>query len=95
MYRLIAFPSFKENYIHYALKKGLKKKIDKALRFLEIDPQYPSLQSHKVESARFGHRWASWVTGDLRIIWDYDQDQLRVLNILGLGSHSGKKRVYK
>ncbi|MDF2379350.1 MAG: type II toxin-antitoxin system mRNA interferase toxin, RelE/StbE family [Candidatus Gracilibacteria bacterium] len=74
---------------------ALEKKIDKCLMFLAQDPSYPSLQSHKVESQLYGEKWASRVSGDLRIIWDYDQENIPVLNILDLGSHSGKKKIYK
>lgn len=74
--------------------RQLKQKIVKALKQLAVDPQHQSLKAHKVGTRRFGERWTIWVTGDLRIIWDYSQDKGKIL-ILGLGGHSGRKKVYR
>lgn len=79
------------------LKKNprLKTKIVKILKDLAKDPKTPSLKSHKVDTRKFGKRWASKVTGNLRIIWDYDKNQQLTILILSLGSHTGKHKVYK
>ena len=79
------------------LKTNLKlaKRVDKVLQLLEIDPKNPSLHSHQVNAKNFGRAWSSSVTGDIRIIWNYDQQSKLVILILTLGSHSGGDKVYK
>ena len=72
----------------------LKKKIVKALKLLALDPKNPSLKSHKVATKKFGERWASSVTVDLRVIWDYDRKKKLTILVLSLGGHSGKRKVY-
>lgn len=62
---------------------------------METDPKAPSLKSHMVNSSRHGKRWSSRVTGDLRIIWDFNKDKINILDILDLGGHSGKNKVYR
>ena len=74
--------------------RQLKKKIVSALKQLAVDPKHPALKCHKVATVRFGERWAARATGDRRIIWDYSQEKGKIL-VLGLGGHSGKKKVYR
>jgi mRNA-degrading endonuclease YafQ of YafQ-DinJ toxin-antitoxin module len=73
----------------------LKKRIIKALEQLRQNPRYPSLKSHKVETRQYGTRWSSSVTGDIRIIWDFDEHQNLSILVLDVGGHSGKHKVYK
>jgi len=73
----------------------LAKKVDKLLQLLEIDPKSPSLYSHQVNAKNFGRAWSSSVTGDIRIIWNYDQRNKLVILILTFGSHSGHSKAYK
>ena len=75
--------------------KTLNKRIKVTLQKLALNPAHPSLQSHKVNTRNYGIRWSSWVTGDLRIIWDYDGEQRLVLIVLDIGTHSGADKVYK
>jgi len=35
-----------------------------------------------VGTKKFGEKWASWATGDLRIIWDYDENNHLTILIL-------------
>ena len=96
MYSFLFTDTFNESYgkiIEGDKKKG--KRTQKALNFLQQDPFYPSLKSHKVATRNFGECWSSWITGDLRIIWDFDQEQrLRIL-LLAITEHSGTHREYK
>ena len=95
MFKLKALPYFRDKYLDFTKNNiNLKKRIDKTLGFLGNNPLSLSLRSHRVESKNFGRKWSSWVTGDIRIIWDYSENEIRVLNILDLGSHSGKDKVY-
>lgn len=74
--------------------KELKKRIKKALRLLQEDPFYPSLRTHRVNSRLYGERFSSWVSGDIRVIWDYDEKDTIVIILLDVGSHTGKHKVY-
>ena len=74
---------------------ALKKRIIKTLDQLRQNPRYSSLKSHKVETRHYGVRWSSSVTGDIRIIWDFDEHQNLSILILDVGGHSGKHKVYK
>ena len=73
----------------------LNKRIKVTLQKLALNPAHPSLQSHKVNTRNYGIRWSWWVTGDLRIIWDYDTEQRLVIILLDIGTHSGAAKVYK
>jgi len=73
----------------------LNKRIKVTLQKLALNPAHPSLQSHKVNTRNYGIRWSSWVTGDLRIVWDYDGEQRLVLIVLDIGTHSGADKLYK
>lgn len=73
----------------------LKKRLKTTLQKLALNPSHPSLQSHRVNTQNYGIKWSSWVTGDTRIIWDYDSEQRLVIIILDIGSHSGAQKVYK
>ena len=73
----------------------LARKVDKVLQLLQIDPGNPSLHSHRVNAKNIGPSWSSSVTGDIRIIWNYDQRNKPIILILTLGSHSGNDKVYK
>jgi len=39
--------------------------------------------------------YSSKVTGDLRIIWNFDKNNNLFLILLDLGGHEGKNKVYK
>jgi len=38
--------------------------------------------------------FSSKVTGDLRIIWNFNEDQIQVIDLLDIGGHSGNGKVY-
>lgn len=96
MYELQASKLFIKEY-----KKLVKKDVKFRLRMfyvlqkLRSNPKDPSLKSHKVTSKNYESAWSSSVTGDIRIIWDYDKDENLIILLLDIGGHSGKKKVYK
>ncbi len=65
--------------------KTLENRIDVALIKLSENPERVS---HKV-----GDFWSARITGDIRIIWEYKNNQM-VLLLLKIGGHSGNKSVY-
>lgn len=73
----------------------LNKRLKSTLQKLSLNPIYPSLRSHKVNTPDYGIRWSSWVTEDMRIIWDYDENERLVIVLLDIGMHSGSHKVYK
>ncbi len=88
--------SFKPTY--NAIIKGdheKEKRTKKALNFLRQDPFYPSLKSHRVDTRSFGKRWSGWITGDLRIIWDFDPEEKMVVILFAIVTHTGTHREYK
>jgi len=96
MFKLVLTPTFFKVYKSLIKKNPrLKTKITKSLKDLAKNPKDPVLKSHKVNTSKFGLIWASKVTGDLRIIWDYDKAKRLTILILSLGGHSGKRKVYK
>jgi mRNA-degrading endonuclease YafQ of YafQ-DinJ toxin-antitoxin module len=94
-YNLVFSKLFLDKIQRLSTNLKLVKKIDKVLQLLEIDPKNPSLHSHQVNAKNFGRAWSSSVTGDIRIIWNYDQRNKLVILVLTLGSHSGGDKVYK
>jgi len=68
---------------------SLKKQIVETILKLAQDPKNPDLKSHKVHNF-----WSSSVNGDVRIVWIYSQNEVHVFELLDLGGHSGKNRVY-
>lgn len=72
----------------------ISKKVQHTLEIIKQDPFYNSLNSHKVCTLKYGISYSARVTGDLRILWDYSQNEVQVLDILDIGGHSGKNKVY-
>lgn len=96
MFTLVFTKNFDETYISVIREnKATEKKIRKTLHFLAQDPFYPSLKTHKANTRNYGEKWSSWVTGDIRIIWDYDTEKRLVIILLDIGKHSGTHKVYK
>lgn len=96
MYVFLFAHSFRPTY--QSLIKGIKdneKRTNKALKLLKSDPFYPSLKSHKVKTRSFGERWSSWITGDLRVIWDFDPDEKERIILFAIVTHTGTHREYK
>ena len=96
MYKLV----FADNFwkVYKKITKGnlvLKKKIVKTLKLLAFDPKCKVLRAHKVTTNRFGEKWAIWVSGDIRIIWDYDENNRLTILVLSIGGHSGGGKAYK
>lgn len=82
------------------LNKLLKSKrlstnlFDEITTILSANPFDPRLKTHKVSTKNLGRRYSSRIDGDLRIIWDFDENDNLVLLLLDLGGHEGAKRVY-
>ncbi len=95
---------FRLNFKKFFLKKEqklikknpeIRKDIDKTIDFLTENPKNKVLKSHKVILKNKDIAFSSRVTGDIRIIWDYHNEETRILDILDIGGHSGKNKIYK
>jgi mRNA-degrading endonuclease YafQ of YafQ-DinJ toxin-antitoxin module len=75
--------------------RKFEKRTEKTLKLLKNDPFYPSLKSHKVNTRNFGQKWSSWITSDLRIIWDFDEVEKQIILLFAITKHSGSHREYK
>jgi len=96
MFTLITPQPFKESQAQVVGDdEQLKKRLKTALEKLAMNPSHPSLNSHKVNTRNYGVRWSSWVTGDVRIIWDYIHEDRLVILLLDIGKHSGTHKVYR
>jgi mRNA-degrading endonuclease YafQ of YafQ-DinJ toxin-antitoxin module len=73
----------------------LDKQIKDTLKIIADNPQDPQLKSHKVNGKNTGECFSSRVNSDIRILWDYSDNHIEVLEILDIGGHSGKHKVYK
>ena len=96
MYELRFTKPFDTSYLRLLRKeKALIKNVDKALKQLQENPFYTSLKSHKTYTRNYGVRWSSWVTGDVRIILDFDKELILTIILLDIGKHSGAQKVYR
>lgn len=95
MYATLSTPTFDKAY-KKLIKDDLEKekRTKKAIKLMCADPFYPSLKSHKVNTRNFGERWSSWITGDIRIIWDFDADHRLIILLLAITKHSGTHKEY-
>ncbi len=96
MFDLLTTKDFDKTYV--VITKGdqkLQKRIQTVLKLLKQSPSYPSLKTHKTSTKSFGEKWSSWATGDIRIIWDYDNKNRLIILLLDIGGHSGTHKVYK
>jgi mRNA-degrading endonuclease YafQ of YafQ-DinJ toxin-antitoxin module len=84
---------FKRAYKKYIKNNSLiEEKIKSAIKALSKDPFYSGLKTHKITSRLYGIKYSSRVTGDLRIIWDFEGSTLIIC--YALGGHDGGG-VYK
>ena len=74
----------------------IEKCIEKTLNALKGDPFHRNLKTHKVIAQYDGKRAkSSFVTNDIRIIWRFKKGALHLINLIDIGGHSGKRKVYK
>lgn len=80
----------------YRANPRLKNRIEKALAALKQHPFAPNMKTHNV-IAKYdgGPAKSSFVTKDLRVVWRFDKDQIRLINLIDIGGHSGGRKVYK
>lgn len=74
---------------------ALERSIKDVIETLRLNPFAPSLRTHKVNARKYGISFSSRVTGDIRIIWDFDEHHRQpIILALAIGGHSGQHNVY-
>lgn len=66
-----------------------------SLKLLSLNPREARLKTHKVINNEGIIAWSSRVSGNIRIIWDYKKENPIVIQLMDIGGHSGKNKVYK
>jgi mRNA-degrading endonuclease YafQ of YafQ-DinJ toxin-antitoxin module len=65
------------------------------LDLLSVNPYVSNLSTHPINHSEFGFVNASSITGDLRILWQFDDEYNLIILLLDIGGHSGGNSVYK
>ena len=95
MFELNFLPLFKRKVKKLTRRdKKLASHFKTTLDLLAANPTDPKLRSHKV-THRGQAAFSSSVTGDLRIIWNYSDDEVNMLDVIDTGGHEGGKGVYR
>ena len=74
--------------------QSLQSEISRTFELLQTNPFYPTLKTHKVDSKVKNGVFSSRITSDLRIIWEFSDVGVNILDLLDIGGHSGNKGVY-
>jgi mRNA-degrading endonuclease RelE of RelBE toxin-antitoxin system len=67
---------------------SMRKRFYKTLKKVLNDPFYKGLRTYKVNTSN-----SSRITGDIRVLWDFSENKLKIL-IIDIGGHEGSKAVY-
>ncbi len=96
MYKIAATKPFDRQYQKLIKKnKELIQNFIDVVEKLRINPFQSTLKTHKVMSRKYGEAYSSSITGDLRLIWCFDNEQILIIILLDIGSHSESRKVYK
>ena len=96
MYQLAPFRYFlKKSQKFVKNNRRHQQKLAHALKILTENPFSLSLKTHRISHKITGKAFSSWVTGDIRIIWDFTKDTQSIILLIDLGGHSGKNKVYR
>lgn len=96
MYIFYSSPRFQRK-AKKLLKKNIsfRKKLNIVIEVLQKALFSPVLQTHKVIDIDGLPAFSSRIAGDIRIIWDFNDEEVNVIDLIDIGGHSGKKKVYK
>lgn len=78
-----------------AADRSLRSRVEKTLGQLEKNPMHPGLRTHKITRITGDSAFTARVTGNLRIIWEFNGQHAHMLDILDMGGHEGSKKVYR
>lgn len=87
-YRIVTLKSFEKKFKKLIGKnKQIENYFYAKLEKLRQDPKDPILKFHKVNTSKFGEVLSSSITGDIRLIWKYDENDNIILILLDIGGH--------
>ena len=86
-YELQPAPSFTRDVKKFKRQKSIIKQLRQVLEKMIEDPFENSLRTHQVNIPFIGKVWSSRVTGDLRIIWEFDSKNKLVIIIIRFQGH--------
>lgn len=95
MYKLFPTKTFLRRAKKVLNSGKLKKDFGRCLDALEKDPFSKILGTHKVQSRLHGIMYSSRVSGDIRIIWNFDENNNILILLIDIGRHEGGGKVYK
>lgn len=95
MYTIFPTKAFSRKAKKLLNTKQLKELFKKCIEILELDPFAKNLSTHKVQSRKYGLMYSSRISGDLRLIWNFDEDDRIVIILFDVGGHEGGNKVYK
>lgn len=96
MYQIVSVPQFDRQLKKIVKNKiKLKESVFDTIRVLTVDPFTSILRSHKVQTKSGKNSYSSRVTGDIRLIWDFDYENRGIIELLDIGGHTGQNKVYK
>jgi mRNA-degrading endonuclease YafQ of YafQ-DinJ toxin-antitoxin module len=72
----------------------LMSKIEAVFGIMYNDPFAATLKTHKVRAKIGFEAYSSRVSGDIRIIWNFDKDKIWIIDLFDIGGHSGSQSVY-
>ncbi len=96
MYALNPFPKFIRK-ARKLFKKSplLKSKLGVVFDILQEQPFSRLLQTHKVIDVNGQTSFSSRIDGNLRVIWRFNKEKVEIIDLIDIGGHSGKRKVYK
>ncbi len=84
---LVLTPEFKESY--QKLPEGIRKKVDKQLKFLVANPKHPSLKIHKLNGD-----WEFYVDIHYRCFFERESNKF-ILHAVGTHRMVDRYRIHK
>ncbi len=95
MYKLVFHQKFLRKSAKLTKRNhALETDVLQTLQQLSENPFEPSLHTHKVTDIG-DLAFSSKITGDLRIIWDFGDEEINIIELFDIGGHSGKNKVYR
>jgi mRNA-degrading endonuclease YafQ of YafQ-DinJ toxin-antitoxin module len=94
-------PEFQKKFIRkekklFGKNHAIRNIVDKTIICLLKNPHNPVLRTHKTSTKASKEKvFSSRVTGDIRIIWKFSKEDKEVIEILDIGGHEGRDKVYK
>ena len=86
-YKLVPTKKFTRSVRKSFKDQNCKSKLSSVLKRMSDDPFGQGLKTHKVNLPNLGIMYSTRVTGDIRIIWNFDKANNLVLILYKVGGH--------